>query len=183
MAKVIVLTAPSGAGKTTLKNYLLKRTTNLYYSISTTSRKPRFNERNGIDYYFISKEDFECLINQNAFIEYAEVFNNYYGTQWNQVEHAKEHSKNLLLDLDIAGARAIKEAIPEAILIFIMPPSVEELERRLKSRATDSEEVIQRRLSRAQLEMEQADWFDYIIMNDNLVSARNQLKKIIDSLD
>jgi len=183
MAKVIVLTAPSGAGKTTLKNYLLENTTDLYYSISTTSRAPRFNERDGIDYRFISKKKFEKLINENAFIEYAEVFNNYYGTQWDQVQQAESHSKNLLLDLDIAGARAIKEAIPDAVLIFIMPPSVEELERRLKSRATDSEEVIQRRLSRAELEMEQASWFDHVIINDNLDAAKNQLKKIIDSID
>ena len=172
---LFVITAPSGAGKTTLRDYLLDSHPDLYFSVSATTRCPRKNEIIHKDYHFISKEEYEKYLSDNEFLEHAEVFGNFYGTLRQPIEDCLEAGQNVLLDVDTKGALQVKEKMPDAMLIFIEPPSMEELENRLRGRGTENEEVIKRRLSEAKIEMDKRHLFDYIIVNDNLEQAQKDL--------
>ena len=176
---LIVISGPSGAGKTTLCSMLLKEFPNLEFSVSFTTRPPRPGEVNGKDYWFVSKEEFLKRIEEGDFLEWAEVYGNLYGTSKSQIEKALKEGKNLLLVLDTQGALRVKELFPEAVLIFILPPSLEELERRLRKRGADGEEVIARRLKEAEREMEKAELYDFVVVNDDLEGAFKELREIV----
>ncbi|MBY0503722.1 MAG: guanylate kinase [Bryobacteraceae bacterium] len=176
---VFVISAPSGSGKTTLLGGLLRAERNLVFSISYTTRKPRGNEVDGTNYHFVSREDFEARVAREEFLEWADVFGNYYGTHRSELERARLLGCNLLLDIDVKGARQLKERVPEAISIFILPPSREELEKRLRARGEDSEEVIQRRLREAAAEIKNYGLYDYILVNDDVEQSTANLIAII----
>ena len=176
---LIVISAPSGTGKTTLTHMLLKEFPNMEFSVSYTTRKPRPGEVNGKDYFFVDRETFERMIEEGDFLEWAEVYGNLYGTSKSQVIKALNEGKDILLDIDTQGALQVKRNFPEAVLIFILPPSFKELERRLRSRGTDDEETIERRLKIARVEVERAPLYDYIVVNDRLEKAYEKLKSIV----
>jgi len=169
--RLIVLTGPSGVGKGTLMQELLKRHPELYYSVSVTTRSPRPGEIDGENYYFISRSKFEQLVAQCEFLEWAEFAGNYYGTPREAVLNQVQSGKLVVLEIELAGARQIRTSFPSALSIFILPPSLNELESRIRGRAQDSEEAIARRLHRAQAEIEAADEFDVQIVNDDLENA------------
>lgn len=174
-----VVSAPSGTGKTTLCTRVLESIDNLKFTVSTTTRQPRPNEVNGIQYHFVSEEKFEAMRVANDFAEYANVYGNWYGTSKEELESNRELGKDLLVEIDVQGARALKSIYPDAVLIFIHPPSFEDLRRRLLSRATDTEEVIMRRLSIAAQELAEMPHYDYLIENQILDAAVTDLKSII----
>ncbi len=176
---LVVVSAPSGTGKTTLCHMLLKEFENMEFSVSYTTRPPRKGEVNGKDYFFVSKEEFERMVEEGDFLEWANVYGNLYGTSKSQVLRALNEGKDILLDIDVQGALQVKKNLPEAVLIFIMPPSFDELERRLKHRGTDSEDVIKRRLETAKEEIKKAVYYDYIVVNDVLEVAFDKLKSIV----
>ena len=176
---LVVVSAPSGTGKTTLCHMLLKEFENMEFSVSYTTRPPRKGEVNGKDYFFVSKEEFERMVEEGDFLEWANVYGNLYGTSKSQVLRALNEGKDILLDIDVQGALQVKKNLPEAVLIFIMPPSFDELERRLRHRGTDSEEVIKRRLETAKEEIKKAVYYDYIVVNDVLEVAFDKLKSIV----
>lgn len=176
---LIVISAPSGAGKTTLCNGLVNRFPGLKESISYTTRKPRAGERDGVDYHFVSVERFRQMIADDGFVEWAEVHGNLYGTALATVERACRDGIDLLLDIDCQGARSLKDHGVPGLFIFVMPPSMAELRRRLEARSSDAAEVIERRLVRAVEEMREAHWYDYIIVNDRLEDARQALESIV----
>ena len=179
---LVVISAPSGAGKTTLCRKLLEDFPNLTLSISSTTRSPRGTEREGVDYYFLSREDFEKQIQENHFLEWALVHGNYYGTSRAMVETAFQAGKSVLLDIDVQGAEQLRNVLPERCLsIFIAPPSLEELEARLIARGTDKPEVIQKRMIRAKVEMEERNRFSHVIVNKELEQAYSELKNILES--
>jgi len=177
--RLFVIAAPSGAGKTTLRDFLLTRHPDLYFSVSATTRKPRPGEVIHKDYHFMSVEEYQRHLERGDFLEHAEVFGNLYGTLRQPIEDALAAGRNVLLDVDTKGAKQVKAKMPGAVLIFIMPPSMEELERRLRSRKTDSEETIQRRLREAGIEMAQRHFFDHMIVNDDLATAQQQLDALL----
>ena len=177
--KLFVITAPSGAGKTTMRNYLLENYPNLYFSVSATTRQPRPAEVIHKDYHFMTQEKYNEHLENNNFLEHAEVFGNYYGTLKKPIVDRLENGVDVLLDVDTKGAKQVKEKIPDAVLIFIEPPSMVELERRLRSRGTESEEVICKRLREAAFEMEQRTFFDYRVVNDNLKTAQKDIENIL----
>ncbi len=176
---LFILSAPSGAGKTTLCRALLERFPDIVYSISYTTRPPRGNEINGKDYFFIEKNVFEDKIKQGDWAEWAEVHGNYYGTSRQFLVASMEKGVDILLDIDVQGTRRILEHFPDSVTIFIMPPSMDILRIRLESRATDSQEVIQRRLRDARKEIEQRHIYRHIIINDKLEDAVNSLIRIV----
>jgi guanylate kinase len=177
--KLLVFAAPSGAGKTTLVHAVVTKHPELRFSISYTTRKPRPNEANGVDYLFVDEAEFMRLRDQGELLEYAEVFDHYYATSRSQVEkHLTDH-RNVILEIDWQGARQVRESMPECVTIFILPPSVEELERRLRDRRTDSPEVIARRLRDALSDMSHWDEFDYVIINDDLDRAVSDLEAVL----
>ncbi|ULP70738.1 Guanylate kinase [Nodularia sphaerocarpa UHCC 0038] len=169
--RLIVLTGPSGVGKGTLMQEMLKRHPELYYSVSVTTRSPRPGEINGENYYFISRSKFEQLVEQGEFLEWAEFAGNYYGTPREAVLNQVQSGKLVVLEIELEGARQIRASFPSALSIFILPPSLNELESRIRGRAQDSEEAIARRLYRAQAEIQAADEFDVQIVNDDLETA------------
>lgn len=172
---LFVVSAPSGAGKTTLCNEIRKRFPDLAYSVSHTTRPPRPGEKNGVDYYFISRDEFQQRIRENKWAEWAEVHGNYYGTSLKTIEAVVCQGRNLLLDIDVQGAEQMRSSFPGAVTIFIMPPSFDVLKKRLKDRGTDSDDVIARRLDNARWEMEQNALYDHVIVNDNLETAVNEM--------
>ncbi len=176
---LIVVSAPSGTGKTTLCHMLLKEFPDMQFSVSYTTRKPRPGEVNGRDYFFVDRKTFERMIEEGDFLEWAEVYGNLYGTSKSQVLKALSAGKDVLLDIDTQGALQVKKNFPEAVLIFILPPSFEELERRLRSRGTDDEETIKRRLEFAREEIRRAPLYDYVVVNDRLEVAYDGLRSII----
>lgn len=179
MSIVYIVSAPSGSGKSTLVAKLLEQIHNLDFSISYTTRPPRGPEQNRKEYFFVSKEDFKAMIDAGEFLEYADVFGNYYGTARRFLREAEQHGHDLLLDIDVQGASQIMESIPHAVSIFILPPDWDTLERRLRSRAQDSEKAIRRRLDTARREIENYSKYDYILINDLLQQSVDQLKDIV----
>lgn len=179
--KLVILSAPSGSGKSTIINYILNKNLPLEFSVSATSRPPRGNEKNGVDYFFLSPEEFKEKIDKGCFIEYEEVYpNRFYGTLKNELEKRLAEGKNIILDVDVAGGLNIKELYGEnALLIFIQPPSIEELQRRLEKRATDTQEVIADRVSKAAYELNLASKYDAVVINDRLDDAENETLYII----
>jgi len=181
--KLLILSAPSGSGKSTIINRILDKKLPLEFSISATSRQPRRNEKDGVEYFFISPELFREKINESCFIEYEEVYTDcFYGTLKSEVEKKLSEGKNIILDVDVAGGLNIKKLYGEnALLIFIQPPSIEELKRRLVMRGTDSPEVITDRISKAAYELNLASKYDAIVVNDELEKAENEILNIINN--
>jgi guanylate kinase len=176
---VYIISAPSGSGKSTLVNELLKKVSDLEFSISYTTRAPRGSEINGRQYYFVSREEFEKMIREDAFLEYAEVFGNYYGTSRRFLQEAERNGRDLLLDIDVQGAKQIQDKLPDATSIFILPPDRRTLEERLRKRSEDREEVIQRRLVTATHEIENYQRYNYILVNDQLEDSIRLLRAVV----
>jgi guanylate kinase len=180
MTNVFIISAPSGSGKSTLVGRIRETVLNLEFSISYTTRKPRGAEQNGREYFFISRQEFEAMIRNGEFLEYARVFEtDYYGTARRFLQKAEDEGSDLLLDIDVQGAEQIKRKLPNAVSIFIMPPNRSELERRLRERSQDSAEVIQRRLETARREIENYEKYDYILVNDRLSDSVKALEAIL----
>ncbi len=179
MVNVFIISAPSGSGKSTLVNHVLATVPRLQFSISYTTRKPRGREQDGREYFFITRQEFERMKGQDAFLEHADVFGDYYGTACRFLDEARERGKDLVLDIDVQGAAQVKKKIPEAVSIFILPPNRSELEQRLRSRGQDSKEKIQRRLEEARREIENYDKYDYILVNDDLADSVKALEAIL----
>lgn len=176
---VYIISAPSGSGKSTLVNELLKRVSDLEFSISYTTRAPRGSETNGRQYYFVSRPEFEKMIAEDEFLEHAEVFGNYYGTARRFLRAAEQHGRDLLLDIDVQGAKQIQDKVPDATSIFILPPDRRTLEERLRKRSEDSDAVIQRRLNTATREIENYKRYNYILVNDQLEDSIKALRAIV----
>ena len=179
MANLFIIAAPSGCGKTSLVEALIKKTKNLCVSVSHTTRPPRPDEVNGINYYFVSINEFEEMIKNNAFVEHATVFDNHYGSSTKLIREKLDEGVDVILEIDWQGARQVKENMPNAISIFILPPSNEALLGRLKQRAQDDEITINKRMSDAQNQMQHFNEFDYLVINDDFNSALNDLNLII----
>lgn len=177
---LLVISGPSGAGKGTICKELVKDE-NIKYSISATTRAPRGSEENGKDYFFLSTEEFERRINAGGFLEWAKVYDRYYGTPRDFVEEVIDEGKACILEIDVQGALKIRDSFPEAVLIFILPPSLSELYRRLKDRGTESEEQIQTRMSWVLGEIAQIEKYDYVIVNDDLAKAVTEARAIVES--
>jgi guanylate kinase len=175
---LFVMTGASGVGKGTIRGRLLEYH-RMYYSISMTTRAPRVGERNGFDYFFVSKAEFETKIAADGFLEYAQYVDDYYGTPRDAVEGALERGQDVILEIEVLGALQVAQKMPEAILVFIIPPSMSELRRRLLVRGTDSLEKIHKRLKRAEDEIRQADKFKYVLVNDQLDIAVADFAAII----
>ena len=179
--RLIVLAAPSGAGKTTLVHKLLEREARLKFSISYTTRPKREKEVHGEDYLFVSEGKFRAMRDHDAFLESAEVFDHWYGTSEAYVQSLIDDGRSVLLEIDWQGAQQVRERRPDAVCVFIMPPSRDELERRLRGRKTDAEEVIVRRLRDALSDMTHWNEFDYVVINDDLEKAADELAAIVSS--
>jgi len=177
--KLFIISAPSGAGKTSLSQALIANAANVKMSISHTTRQRRSGEVNGVDYFFISLPEFLRMTEEGIFLEHAEVYGNYYGTSRNAVEDMLGQGINVLLDIDWQGARLVREQMSEAVSISILPPSIQELERRLRSRGSDSEDVIQSRMRQAYEEMRHSDEADFQVLNDDFNQALNDLTLIL----
>ena len=177
--KLFVISGPSGAGKSTVITRLLKQLSNVYFSISATTREPRRGERDGVDYHFIGKEEFEKLIKDDQLLEYAEYVGNYYGTPAIPVDEKLNAGYDVILDIETKGAEQVMSKRPDAISIFIFPGSFEILEQRLRLRGTDSEEKILGRLAQAKIECQKAEMYDYIIINDRFETACDEVTSII----
>jgi guanylate kinase len=176
---LFIVSAPSGGGKSTILKALLDSDDTLSYSVSATTRKPRPNEVDGVDYHFLSLEQFQQAVDENAFFEYAQVHGNYYGTLKREVNKLLDKGLDVLLDLDVQGSLRLKQDMPECTTVFILPPSMATLEKRLRGRGTDSEEEIQRRLRNARGELRVADQYDYVLLNARLDETVAQLRMII----
>jgi guanylate kinase len=181
--KMIIVSAPSGSGKSTIVNWLMKEHPELHlnFSISCTSRAPRGTEQNGVEYFFLTPEEFKEKIQHNEFLEYEEVYENrFYGTLKQQVENQREAGQNVVFDVDVKGGVNIKKYYgDDAMSLFIQPPSVEELRRRLEHRGTDTPEAIEERLAKAAYEMTFAPQFDHVVVNDDLESAKQETLKLV----
>jgi guanylate kinase len=177
--RLFVIAAPSGAGKTSLVRALMEREPRLRFSISYTTRRQRPAEQHGRDYFFVTKDEFECMVAAGDFLEHARVFDNYYGTARRQVEESLAAGQDLILEIDWQGAGQIRTAMPACISIFILPPSRAELERRLRDRGTDAEDVIQRRLRDAAADMRHWSEFDYVVVNDEFAKSLDDLQSIV----
>lgn len=179
--KLIIFSAPSGAGKSTLVHYLLTRELNLEFSVSATSRAPRGVEKHGVDYYFLTPDEFRQKIDNQEFLEFEEVYLDcYYGTLRSEIERITANGKNVIFDVDVQGGIHIKKEFGEkALAIFIAPPSVETLCERLETRATDSPEMIKKRVAKAELEMSYSNHFDKIVVNDELEKAKAEIERLV----
>jgi len=179
MTGVFIISAPSGSGKSTLVNEIRQIVPGLYFSISYTTRAPRGSEQDGREYFFVSRPEFEEMLKKDEFLEHADVFGNYYGTARRFLREAEEKGHDLLLDIDVQGAEQIKQKLPQAVSIFILPPDRKTLEWRLRKRGEDSEEVRQRRLATARREIENYPKYDYILVNDRLDESTEFLRSIL----
>lgn len=179
LSVLLVLSAPSGTGKTTLAHRLKKELPDSVFSISCTTRPPRGSERDGVDYIFLSEAKFRQMVQEDAFAEWAEVHGHFYGTPRSTVEEAMEQGKLALFDIDVQGGEQIKQRYPMAVTVLVLPPSQEELERRLRGRGTDSHATIERRLLAARSEIRRGRSFDYRVINDDLETALEDLKAIV----
>ena len=177
---LIILSGPSGVGKGTIRKYFEKDDRlNLAYSTSMTTRSPRQGEKDGVDYFFTTKEKFEEAIKNGELLEYAEFVGNYYGTPLNEVERLRNEGKNVLLEIEVQGATQVQKHCPDALSIFIIPPSMDELERRIRGRRSEPEEIIQQRLAKASHEMKMIPNYKYIVCNDDPKLAAELIKTII----
>ncbi len=181
--KLVIFSAPSGAGKSTLVHYLLPKFTELSFSISATSRALRGTEKHGEDYYFLTAEDFQKRAKNDEFLEWEEVYaGTYYGTLKSEVQRLWDAGKTVVFDIDVVGGLNLKKIFgPQALAMFVQAPSIEELEKRLRSRGTDSEEKIAERLAKASMEMERAPEFDNIIVNDELERAKKEAAEVLEN--
>lgn len=176
---LIVLSGPSGVGKSTVIAELLSERTDIHFSVSFTTRSPRVGEVSGVSYNFVSKEEFEGMIERNELLEYAQYVGNYYGTSLKVIEDKLNAGIDVLLEIDVQGAGIVRQKCPDAVLIFVSPPSFEELSRRLHGRATDDESVIQGRLERAMEEFKQMPEYDYLVINDSVRNATAEILAIL----
>jgi len=176
---IVVVSAPSGAGKTTLCKRLLQNSPSFTCSVSFTTRHPRKNEIEGVDYYFVSPTEFQKMIEDRKFVEWAKVHEQLYGTSANLLNKAIEAEKDVVLEVDVKGGTQIKKNYPQAVLIFLLPPSWQELEKRLKSRRTEDYERVKERIIQAKKEIEYAPYYDYLIINDDINRALDDLTAII----
>jgi guanylate kinase len=178
---LLILSSPSGAGKTTLTRKLREKFPSMRFSVSHTTRKPRANETDGQDYHFVDRKQFEELVQREAFLEWAQVHENYYGTSLAEIERAKSDPtcSGIIFDIDYQGARQIRAKVPDAVAVFILPPSMIELERRLLGRASESEEAVRKRFAAAHVEIEHYGFFDYLVVNDDLNEAFRHLEGIV----
>jgi guanylate kinase len=181
LKKLIIITGPSGVGKGTVVKELLDRNTDIWLSISATTRNPRVGENDGLNYYFISEERFKDMIDKKEFLEWAQFAGNYYGTPLSTVNEKIEKGFIVLLEIEVEGAKQIKEKFPESLSIFLLPPSKEELEKRIRNRGTEKEEAIDRRLSRANYEIASSNQFDFVLTNHDVDETVKEVFKIIKS--
>ncbi len=179
MNSVFIISAPSGSGKSTLVNRLLQEVGQLRFSVSYTTRQPRGQEKHGENYYFVSRQDFETRLERGEFLEHAQVFGNYYGTHQSEREIATEAGCDLVLDIDVQGARQLKGTIPDAVSIFILAPSREILEQRLRARGEDTEDVVRRRLHEAAEEIRNYQLYDYVLVNREVEESAKTLCSIV----
>lgn len=179
--KLLVISGPSGAGKSTVVFKAIEGRTDVCFSTSVTTRSPRPGEKDGREYFFVDFERFREMVERDELLEHAEYVANRYGTPRFYVEKRLEEGMNVLLDIEVQGARQVRRKMPEAVLIFIAPPSMTELERRLRGRGTDTESAIEGRLIRARQEYQEADFYDYLIVNDDVEKAARQLNAIIEA--
>ena len=178
VTRPIVLAAPSGTGKTTLAHRLVEGTGEFVFSVSATTRRPRKGERNGMDYWFIARPDFEAMRDNGELAEWAEVHGNMYGTPLRNFEDAAARAEHLVLDIDVQGARQIRERIPQALLVFVIPPSAEVLVSRLTKRGTEADDEVARRLRAAKRELARAKDFDHVVVNDDLERAVEEIRGV-----
>ena len=179
--KLIIITGPSGVGKGTIVKEILDKDKDIWLSISATTRNPRMGEKNGVNYYFISDERFKDMIDKKEFLEWAQFAGNYYGTPISTVNAKIEKGFIVLLEIEVEGANQIKEKFPEALSIFLLPPSKKELEKRIRNRGTENEEAINERLSRANYEIASSDKFDFVLTNYDVDETVKEVFKIIKS--
>lgn len=178
--KLIVLSGPSGVGKGTVREALFEeKDLNLVYSISMTTRSPRPGEEEGVHYFFVDEATFKNKINEEGFLEYAQFVGNYYGTPKDNVEMHLNKGENVVLEIEVQGALQVMEKRPDALTIFLVPPSMEELERRIRGRRTEKESVVRERLDKARKEIETKDEYKYVVCNDDVMRAKNEIAKII----
>ena len=177
---LIVVSAPSGCGKSTILKRLMERRENLHFSVSATTRTPRPGERDGVDYFFVSRAEFRQMILNDAFLEYAQYVDNFYGTPRAAVEAQLSEARDVYLDIEVQGAMQVKRNRPETLLIFVMPPSMEELERRLTGRGDVDPEIVRRRLAEAEREISMRDEFDFVVVNDAVDRAADEISDLID---
>lgn len=177
--KLFVISGCSGVGKgTVLKEFMKRNSDNFVLSVSCTTRKPRPGEVDGVNYFFLTKEEFEDCINKDKFLEYAQFAGNYYGTKQKYIHQRFAEGMNIILEIETQGALQVKKKMPEAVLIFIAPPSFEELEHRLRGRNTEDEETIQKRLDFVKIELERSKQYDYVVVNDDLERAISEIESI-----
>ena len=179
MSQVFIISAPSGSGKSTLVRRLMESDPNLIFSVSYTTRPPRGQERNGTEYNFVARSDFEAMIERDEFVEYAKVFDDYYGTHNRYIHQGLAEGKDVVLDIDVKGARQLRERIPEAVSVFVLAPSREELEKRLRARGDVSEQVVRKRVAVAAREIEDFSQYTHVLVNDDVERASDLLHSIV----
>ena len=176
---IVVLSAPSGAGKTTIAKGLVKSREDVVFSVSATTRSSRDNEVDGVDYHFLSEPDFRAMLEADEFVECAEVHGHLYGTPRQALQDAQDRGRFLILDIDVQGAMQVRRRVPDAVLVFVLPPTADALVQRLRERGTEGEDTLARRIENARDELEQASQFDYIVVNENLDQAIEEVQSIV----